>query len=450
MGYDGVRADRRALSRADRRSPASSRSTCSKASCWTVRQLEAGRAEVENQYARAVRPEGNPASRRADRRRLRGLRPQVARHRPDPAERLPAARPSIATTTPSGSSRSDDIETQESSVCISGQILQGAEEAARLPGVRQGLHAADAAGRDDGLVRRGLCRLLRLRPAPRARAGARIARQARSSQPTIAQMLRRREVDCMARLAESELRHLPAARSRRTTGSLLGHGSGGQLTAELIAAAVRPGVRQRRAGRARRPGDGQPAGRRRHARRRGSPSPPIRSSSGRSSFPGGDIGRLAVHGTVNDLAVGGATPLYLSAAFILEEGLAARRPAAHRRLDARRPATRPASRWSPATPRSSIAARATGLHHHLRHRPRAGGPHAVDPPRPGPATASWSRARSAITASPSCRCARGSSSRPCWKATRAPLARPDASHARGLSRRSAACATRRAAACRAP
>ena len=38
-------------------------------------------------------------------------------------------------------------------------------------------------------------------------------------------------------------------------------------------------------------------------------------------FPGGDIGRLAVCGTVNDLAVGGAKPLYLSAAFILEEGL---------------------------------------------------------------------------------------------------------------------------------
>src|SRR5207247_7007815 len=38
-------------------------------------------------------------------------------------------------------------------------------------------------------------------------------------------------------------------------------------------------------------------------------------------FPGGDIGRLAVCGTVNDLAVGGARPLWLSAAFILEEGL---------------------------------------------------------------------------------------------------------------------------------
>ena len=38
-------------------------------------------------------------------------------------------------------------------------------------------------------------------------------------------------------------------------------------------------------------------------------------------FPGGDIGKLAVNGTVNDLAMSGARPLYLSAAFILEEGL---------------------------------------------------------------------------------------------------------------------------------
>lgn len=38
-------------------------------------------------------------------------------------------------------------------------------------------------------------------------------------------------------------------------------------------------------------------------------------------FPGGDIGRLAVNGTVNDLVMSGARPLYLSAAFILEEGL---------------------------------------------------------------------------------------------------------------------------------
>ncbi|HJV79297.1 hydrogenase expression/formation protein HypE [Noviherbaspirillum sp.] len=39
-------------------------------------------------------------------------------------------------------------------------------------------------------------------------------------------------------------------------------------------------------------------------------------------FPGGDIGCLSVHGTVNDVAMNGATPLYLSASFILEEGFA--------------------------------------------------------------------------------------------------------------------------------
>jgi hydrogenase expression/formation protein HypE len=38
-------------------------------------------------------------------------------------------------------------------------------------------------------------------------------------------------------------------------------------------------------------------------------------------FPGGDIGTLAVHGTVNDLAMCGARPLYMTAAFIIEEGL---------------------------------------------------------------------------------------------------------------------------------
>jgi hydrogenase expression/formation protein HypE len=38
-------------------------------------------------------------------------------------------------------------------------------------------------------------------------------------------------------------------------------------------------------------------------------------------FPGGDIGSLAVHGTVNDVSMSGAKPLYLSASFIIEEGL---------------------------------------------------------------------------------------------------------------------------------
>ncbi|MBX6311316.1 MAG: hydrogenase formation protein HypD [Isosphaeraceae bacterium] len=90
----------------------------------TLRQLEAGRAEVENAYARAVRPEGNPASKRliedvfevCDRKwRGVGLIPKSGyklRHeyRMHDAERRFEV---------------DDVETQESSLCISGQILKG-------------------------------------------------------------------------------------------------------------------------------------------------------------------------------------------------------------------------------------------------------------------------------------------------------------------------------------
>lgn len=100
---------------------------------------------------------------------------------------------------------------------------------------------------------------------------------------------------------------------------LLGHGSGGRMTAELIQRTFLPRLA----------GDvlaaledqatldipGLPAG-----------APRIAFTTDSFVvrpifFPGGDIGRLAVHGTINDLAVGGARPLYLSAAFILEEGL---------------------------------------------------------------------------------------------------------------------------------
>ncbi|MGB0070016.1 MAG: hydrogenase formation protein HypD, partial [Isosphaeraceae bacterium] len=90
----------------------------------TVRQLEAGRGEVENQYARAVRPEGNLASRRLMEdvfevcdRKWRGiglvpesgfkLRPEYRDH---DAERIFEV---------------DQIETQESPLCISGLVLKG-------------------------------------------------------------------------------------------------------------------------------------------------------------------------------------------------------------------------------------------------------------------------------------------------------------------------------------
>ena len=62
-------------------------------------------------------------------------------------------------------------------------------------------------------------------------------------------------------------------------------------------------------------------------------------------FPGSNIGELAVNGTVNDLAMMGAWPLFLSAALILEEGLpiGGARRRGRRRWPTR--ASEPASRW---------------------------------------------------------------------------------------------------------
>jgi hydrogenase expression/formation protein HypE len=96
---------------------------------------------------------------------------------------------------------------------------------------------------------------------------------------------------------------------------LLGHGSGGRLSAELIDEVLRPGL-----------GAAAPGG-------------PLEDAAvvtlGGSDlvlstdayvvdplfFPGGDIGMLAVHGTVNDLAMRAAMPVALTIAYIVEEGL---------------------------------------------------------------------------------------------------------------------------------
>ena len=69
-------------------------------------------------------------------------------------------------------------------------------------------------------------------------------------------------------------------------------------------------------------------------------------------FPGGDIGKLSVCGTVNDISMCGGTPKYLSLGFILEEGL----PVADLR---RIVASIAESRWSPVTPRWWNGGRAT-------------------------------------------------------------------------------------------
>jgi len=93
----------------------------------------------------------------------------------------------------------------------------------------------------------------------------------------------------------------------------LGHGSGGKLSAELMRDVFLPAFRN-------------------STLERMEDQAVFAVNNGRMAFttdsfvvkplffPGGDIGSLAVHGTVNDLAMGGAKPLFLSTAFIIEEG----------------------------------------------------------------------------------------------------------------------------------
>ncbi len=100
---------------------------------------------------------------------------------------------------------------------------------------------------------------------------------------------------------------------------VMGHGSGGRMTADLICRVFQPAFSN-------------------PALDEGNdfaslPVPDFRNKNGRLIvsvdshivkpvfFPGGDIGRLAICGTVNDVAVSGAQPLYITAGFILEEGL---------------------------------------------------------------------------------------------------------------------------------
>jgi hydrogenase expression/formation protein HypE len=95
---------------------------------------------------------------------------------------------------------------------------------------------------------------------------------------------------------------------------LLGHGSGGRLTAELIREVFLPAFQNPILARL----DDQAIVSVNGLRLAFTTDSFVVSPL---FFPGGDIGSLAVNGTVNDLAMGGAQPLFLSAAFIIEEGL---------------------------------------------------------------------------------------------------------------------------------
>ncbi|PYJ46493.1 MAG: hydrogenase expression/formation protein HypE [Verrucomicrobia bacterium] len=95
---------------------------------------------------------------------------------------------------------------------------------------------------------------------------------------------------------------------------LLGHGSGGKLTADLVRKLFLPAFKNEYLARLDDQAVFQLNGTRIAFTTDAFVVTPL-------FFPGGDIGKLAINGTVNDLAMSGARPLYIAAAFILEEGL---------------------------------------------------------------------------------------------------------------------------------
>ena len=94
---------------------------------------------------------------------------------------------------------------------------------------------------------------------------------------------------------------------------MLGHGSGGRLTAELVSTVFLPALSNPLLDRLNDSAEMKVGASRIAFTTDSFVVNPLR-------FPGGDIGALAVNGTVNDLAVAGSQPIALSAAFILEEG----------------------------------------------------------------------------------------------------------------------------------
>ena len=103
---------------------------------------------------------------------------------------------------------------------------------------------------------------------------------------------------------------LPMRKDQRI---VLGHGSGGRLTDDLVRSVFLPALTNPILDRLNDAAELSVGGRRLVFTTDSFVVSPL-------TFPGGDIGSLAVNGTINDLAVAGATPLGLSAAFILEEG----------------------------------------------------------------------------------------------------------------------------------
>jgi len=261
-------------------------------SIWMVlKQIAEGRCEIENQYARIVPEAGNTPALRAVsrvyelREFFRVARPRLDRpfRDKDPAGLRPVrCRAEI---------RDPQRPDRRSQILPVRRGAEGRHQAVAVQGVRHRLHARAAARRADGVVGRGVRRLFPIWRHPPGQRGVSVAAPARP-------------------------RRLGRLNVPKVT---LAHGGGGKAMKDLIDdvfvrafdnPTLAPLEDQARFDLARLAARGD----RLAFTTDGYVLDPL-------FFPGGDIGKLAVYGTVNDLAVGGAVPLYLSCAVIIEEGV---------------------------------------------------------------------------------------------------------------------------------
>ena len=292
-----------------------------------VRQLEEGRAEVENQYARSVRRSGNEPAQElvgkvfelVDRRGAGSARSRLAASACGRSSRRSTRRGS--STSASSGPRSRRSAWRET-CCAEGSSPSNVPPSAQ-PALRRGRWA-----------RQWYRRRAPVRRTTTTPGSSPSRRESRRDEDRPGRPIVSRRAGSLGSLRPDSRAPFPAGQVDRV---LLGHGSGGKLSAALLRERFLPHFGNEVLAEL---GDAAvvrfPAMKLRFR--------PTVSWSARWSSPGGNIGHLAVHGTVNDLAMMGAEPLYLSVGFILEEGLPFDVLDRYSRRCRRRP-RRPASWW---------------------------------------------------------------------------------------------------------
>ncbi len=251
----------------------------------TVTALEEGRIGVENQYRRVVDREGNPAARKILGEVFRVIDRGWRGIGVIPRERLRTGAGLRGVRRRAEVRRGGCVRARVAGV-HRGRCSAGDQASPRLPRVRHPLHAREASRRAHGLVGRRVRGLLHVQ-------AARMSETPSMPDPS--------RVACPIPIQD-----YPTVQ--------LAHGGGGRLSKMLVETLFVPAFDNAWLSRLH---DGAvldvPGGRMAYT----TDSYVIRPLE----FPGGDIGSLSIHGTVNDLAMCGARPTAISVGYILEEGL---------------------------------------------------------------------------------------------------------------------------------